>query len=51
VKAWIVPVTRSIRLVTPPVQPGVMGPYPVWGVWFSSHLPLEGTGCIQNFGP
>jgi hypothetical protein len=27
----------------------VVGPYLVRGVWFSSHLPLEGTGHIQNF--
>jgi hypothetical protein len=39
------------RLVAPPLQPGVVGLYPVWGVWFPSHLPLEGTGRIQNFGP
>jgi hypothetical protein len=37
-------------LVAPPLQPGVVGPYPVHGVWFSSRLPLEGTNRIQNFG-
>jgi hypothetical protein len=36
--------------VTPPLQPRVVGPYLVWGVRFSSHLPLEGTGRILNFG-
>jgi hypothetical protein len=39
------------RLVVPPLQPGVVGLYPVRDVWLPSHLPLEGTGCIQNFGP
>jgi hypothetical protein len=34
------------RLVAPPLHPGVIGPYPVRGVWFSSHLPLEGTSRI-----
>jgi hypothetical protein len=28
-------------LVAPPLQPGVVGPYPIWGVWFPSHLPLD----------
>jgi hypothetical protein len=36
------------RLVTPPLQLGVMGPYPVRGVWFPSPLLLEGTNRIQN---
>jgi hypothetical protein len=40
-----------LRLVTPPLQAGVVGPYLVQGVWFLSHLLLEGTGRIQNFGP
>jgi hypothetical protein len=34
------------RLVTPPLQPGVVGPYLVRGVWFPSHLILEGTSRI-----
>jgi hypothetical protein len=34
------------RLVAPPLQPGVVGPYSVWGIWFSNHLLLEGTGHI-----
>jgi hypothetical protein len=38
------------KLVAPPLQPGLVGLYLVWGVWFPSRLPLEGTGCIQNFG-
>jgi hypothetical protein len=37
-------------LVVPPLQPGEVGPYPVWGAWFSSRLPLEGTGHIHIFG-
>jgi hypothetical protein len=39
------------RLVVPPLQLGVVGPYPVWGVWLLSHLLLEGTECIQIFWP
>jgi hypothetical protein len=38
-------------LVAPPLEPRVVGPYAVWGVWFPSRLPFEGTGRIQNFGP
>jgi hypothetical protein len=38
------------RLVVPPLQPRVVGPYLVRGVWFPSRLLLEGTGRIQNFG-
>jgi hypothetical protein len=38
------------RLVAPPLQTGVVGPYPVRGVWFPSRLLLDGTGRIQNFG-
>jgi hypothetical protein len=33
-------------LVVRPLQPGVVGPYPVRDVWFPSHLLLEGTGHI-----
>jgi hypothetical protein len=36
--------------VAPPLQLGVVGPYLVRGVWFTSHLPLEGTDRIYNFG-
>jgi hypothetical protein len=38
------------RLVVPSLQSGVVEPYPVCDVWFSSRLPLEGIGHIQNFG-
>jgi hypothetical protein len=38
------------RLVAPPLQLGVVGPYPVHGTWFPSHLSLEGNGWIQIFG-
>jgi hypothetical protein len=38
------------RLAAPPLQPRVVGPYPVWGVWFPIRLPLERTSHIQNFG-
>jgi hypothetical protein len=31
------------RLVAPPIQPGVVGSYPVRGVWFPGHLLWEGT--------
>jgi hypothetical protein len=34
------------KLVAPPPHPGVVGPYPVRGVWFPGHLLLEGTGHI-----
>jgi hypothetical protein len=39
-----------LRLAAPPLQLGVVGPYLVQGVLFPSHLPLEGTGHIKNFG-
>jgi hypothetical protein len=32
------------RLVVPPFQPGVVGPYPVQSVWFPSHLPFAARG-------
>jgi hypothetical protein len=48
---WIAPGISPFRLVTSLLQPGVLGLYPVRGVWFPSCLPLEGTGRIQNFGP
>jgi hypothetical protein len=38
------------RLVAPPLQLGVVGIYLVWGVWFPSHLPLDETDRIQNYG-
>jgi hypothetical protein len=39
------------RLVALARQPGVMGSYPTQGAWFPSHLLLEGTDHIQNYGP
>jgi hypothetical protein len=36
------------RLVVPPLQLGVIGPYLVQGTWFPSHLPLEGTKSYSN---
>jgi hypothetical protein len=38
------------RLVAPPLRLGVVGIYLVWGVWFPSHLPLDETDRIQNYG-
>jgi hypothetical protein len=38
------------RLVVPPLQAGIVGPYPIRGAWFPSHLPLEGISRIQIFG-
>jgi hypothetical protein len=37
-------------LVIPPLKPGVVGSYLVWGTWFPSHLSLEGIDCINIFG-
>jgi hypothetical protein len=37
------------RLVAPPLQPGVVEPYPVRGAWFHSRLPLEGTESYSEF--
>jgi hypothetical protein len=31
------------KLVVPPFQPGVVGPYPVRRIWFPYRLSLEGT--------
>jgi hypothetical protein len=39
------------RLVAPPLQLGVVGPYRIRGTWFPSCLPLVGTGRIQILGP
>jgi hypothetical protein len=36
------------RLVIPPLQPGVVGPYLVWGTLFPSRAPLEGTGLYPD---
>jgi hypothetical protein len=40
-----------LRLVVSPLQPGVVGPYLVWGTWFPSRLTLEGTSHIQIYRP
>jgi hypothetical protein len=32
----------SFKLVVPPLQPGLVGPNPIWGMWFPNDLPLEG---------
>jgi hypothetical protein len=37
------------RLVAPPLQPGVVGPYLVWGAWFPNLLPLGGTCHVYIF--
>jgi hypothetical protein len=37
------------RLVVPPLQPGVVGPYPIQDTWFPSHLLLEKTGSYLDF--
>jgi hypothetical protein len=34
----------------PPLQPGVVGPYSVRGMWFPSHLPLERTKSYLFLG-
>jgi hypothetical protein len=31
-----------------PLQPGEVGPYLVWSLWFPSRLPLEGTGPYRD---
>jgi hypothetical protein len=36
------------RWVTPPLQPRVVGPYPIRDVWFPSRLSLEETDRIQK---
>jgi hypothetical protein len=39
-------------LVVTPLQLRVVGPYPVRGTWFPSHLLLEGTESYPySFGP
>jgi hypothetical protein len=34
------------RLVAPPLEPRVVGPYLAWGKWFHSRLQLEGISRI-----
>jgi hypothetical protein len=41
---WLLPCLVLFRLVVHPLQPGVVGPYPVWGTLFPSRLLLEETG-------
>jgi hypothetical protein len=43
------PSLHLIRLVVPPLQLAVVGPYLVWGAWLPSHLPLEGAGSYLDF--
>jgi hypothetical protein len=38
------------KLVDPPIQTGVVGPYPVRGVWFPSRLLLVRNSRIKIFG-
>jgi hypothetical protein len=51
-KCWfgLLPGLVHFRLLVPPLQIGVGGEYPVWGAWFLSRLPLEGTDHIHIFG-
>jgi hypothetical protein len=46
----LLPDSVFFRLVTPSLQLGVVRSYLVRGVWFLSHLLLEGTDRIYNFG-
>jgi hypothetical protein len=48
---WITPGFSSFQVGGPSYSVRSGGTYPVWGVWFPSRLPLEGTGYIQNFWP
>jgi hypothetical protein len=47
-KDWcgLLPCLVLFMLVAPPLQPGDVGPYLVWGAWFSNRLSLEGTDRI-----
>jgi hypothetical protein len=47
---WITPGVSLFRLVDPPLHPGVVALFLVCGAGFPSHVLLEGTGRIQNFG-
>jgi hypothetical protein len=42
----LLPSLVLFRLVAPPLQSRVVGPYPIRDVWFSNRLLLEGTGHI-----
>jgi hypothetical protein len=37
------------RFGVPPLQPGVVGSYPVQGMWFHSHLSRESTAPYLDF--
>jgi hypothetical protein len=50
VKVWITPRISFFRLVAPPLQPRLVGPYLIRGVGFPDRLPLEETSHIHNFG-
>jgi hypothetical protein len=39
------------KLVVPPLQPRMVGPYPICDVWFPNGLLLVGTGHNQIYGP
>jgi hypothetical protein len=51
-KCWrgLLPDLVLFKLVAPCLQPGVVRPFLIWGVWFSGYLLLEGTSHIKNFG-
>jgi hypothetical protein len=44
----IVPGFSSLKLVVPPLQPGAVGPYLVWGTRFTNRLLQEGTGSCPD---
>jgi hypothetical protein len=39
----LLPGLACFKLVVPPLQSEVVGPYSIWGVWFPNHLLLVGT--------
>jgi hypothetical protein len=45
-RCGLLPGLVLLRLVAPPLQLGVVGPYLIRGVWFPSRLLLEGTDHI-----
>jgi hypothetical protein len=49
-RCGLLPGLVIFKLVAPPLQLGVLGPYLVQGIWFPGPMLLEGTGHIQNFG-
>jgi hypothetical protein len=48
---WIIPGISFFLFGAPLFSLELCGHFLVWGVWFPSHLPLEETDRIQNFGP